>query len=118
MHSVDEHIFVVLAGEGFVELWPTPRRAREDLEYEEIPIRAGRVVSRPASSGIAHGSRAGVPGLTHLAYGTRNPNDSCYYPRSHKISFRRLGPSARLEDLDFADREPQWTRVKEKRLYP
>jgi len=107
LHSADEEIFVVLEGEGFFELWPTPQRAREGLEYEEIPIRAGHVVSRPASSGIAHGIRAGAPGPTYLAYGTRNANDVCYYARSSKIYFRGLGLIARLEDLDYDDGEPR-----------
>jgi uncharacterized cupin superfamily protein len=107
LHSADEEIFVVLAGEGVFELWPTPQRARAGLEYEELPIRAGHVIARPASSGIAHGIRAGAPGLTYLAYGTRNPNDVCYYARSNKIYFRGLGLIARLEDLDYADGEPR-----------
>ena len=62
---------------------------------------------RPASSGIAHGIRAGAPGLTYLAYGTRNANDVCYYTRSNKIYFRGLGLIARLDDLDFDDGEPR-----------
>jgi uncharacterized cupin superfamily protein len=107
LHSADEEIFVVLEGEGVFELWPTPQHVREGVEYEEVPIRAGHVVSRPASSGIAHGIRAGAPGLTYLAYGTRNPNDVCYYPRSNKIYFRGLGLIARLEDLDYDDGEPR-----------
>ena len=52
----DEEIFVVLDGDGTLELWPTPQRARAGVEYEELPIRAGNVISRPASTGIAHGS--------------------------------------------------------------
>ena len=71
------------------------------------PVRAGHVISLLASSGIAHGIRAGEPGLTYLAYGTRNPGDVCYYPRSNKIYFRGLGLIARLEDLDYDDGEPQ-----------
>ena len=107
LHSADEEIFVVLEGEGVFELWPTPQRVREGVEREDVPIRAGHVISRPASSGIAHGIRAGAPGLTYLAYGTRNSNDVCYYPRSNKIYFRGLGLIARLEDLDYDDGEPQ-----------
>ena len=107
LHSADEEIFVVLAGEGVFELWPTPQRARGGVEREDVPIRAGHVISRPASSGIAHGIHAGAPGLTYLAYGTRNANDVCYYPRSNKIYFRGLGLIARLEDLDDDDGEPQ-----------
>jgi uncharacterized cupin superfamily protein len=64
------------------------------------------VISRPASSGIAHGFRAGPDGMTFLAYGTRKANDVCYYPRSNKIYFRGLGLIARLEDLDYDDGEP------------
>ena len=107
LHSADEEIFVVLAGEGVFELWPTPQRARDGAEREDLPIRTGHVISRPASSGIAHGIRAGAPGLTYLVYGTRNANDVCYYPRSNKIYFRGLGLIARLEDLDYHDGEPQ-----------
>jgi uncharacterized cupin superfamily protein len=106
VHSADEEIFVVLEGEGSFELWPTPQEARGGAEREDLPIRAGHVISRPASSGVAHGIRAGAAGLTYLAYGTRNPNDACYYPRSNKIYFRGLGLIARLEDLDYDDGEP------------
>jgi uncharacterized cupin superfamily protein len=106
-HSADEELFVVLDGEGVLELWPTPQRVRAGVEYEEVPIRAGNVISRPASSGIAHGLRAGADGMTFLAYGTRNANDVCYYPRSNKIYFRGLGLIARLEDLDYDDGEPR-----------
>ena len=42
-----------------------------------------------------------------LAYGTRRPNDVCYYPRSNKISFRGLGLIARLDDLAYDDGEPR-----------
>ena len=76
------------------------------VEQEQKPIRAGHVISRPASSGIAHTLRAGAAGITYLSYGTRNPNDVCYYPRSNKIYFRGLGLIARLEDLDYDDGEP------------
>jgi uncharacterized cupin superfamily protein len=107
VHSADEEIFVVLEGEGILELWPTPQHARGGREYEEQPIRAGHVISRPAGSGIAHGLRASDPGMTYLAYGTRRPEDTCYYPRSNKILFRGLGLIARLEDLDYDDGEPQ-----------
>ena len=37
-------------------------RSRAVVEYEEQPVRAGHVISRPASSGIAHGLRAGEGG--------------------------------------------------------
>ena len=106
-HSADEEIFVVLEGEGVLELWPSPQRARIGNEFEERPIRAGHVISRPAGTGIAHGIRAGASGLTYLAYGTRVPDDTCYYPRSNKIAFRGLGLIARLEDLDYDDGEPR-----------
>jgi uncharacterized cupin superfamily protein len=105
-HSADEEIFVVLAGEGWLELWPSPQHVRGGREYEEMPIRAGNIISRPASTGISHGIRADAGGLTYLAYGTRNPGDVCYYPRSNKVYFRGLGLIARLDDLDYDDGEP------------
>ena len=65
------------------------------------------MISRPASTGISHAFRAGDDGIVFLAYGTRNANDICYYPRSNKIYFRGLGLIARLEDLDYDDGEPR-----------
>ena len=63
------------------------------------------MISRPAGDR----GRARVPsrraGLTYLAYGTREPGDVCYYPRSDKIAFRGIGVIARLERLDYWDGE-------------
>ena len=60
----------------------------------------------PPGTRISHCFRAGDWGLTYLAYGTREPNDMCYYPRSNKIFFRGLGLIARLEPLEYSDGEP------------
>jgi uncharacterized cupin superfamily protein len=106
-HSADEEIFVVLDGNGVLELHPSPQRARGGDVYEEQPLRPGHVISRPAGTGISHALRAGERGMTFLAYGTRHPDDVCYYPRSKKIYFRGLGLIARLEDLDYDDGEPR-----------
>ncbi|MDQ2910493.1 MAG: cupin domain-containing protein [Actinomycetota bacterium] len=105
-HSADEEIFVILEGGGTLELWPSPVRA-ETMERETHEVRAGHVVSRPPSTGIAHFFRAGDEGMTFLAYGTREPNDVCYYPRSNKIYWRGLGLIARLEPLGYDDGEPE-----------
>jgi uncharacterized cupin superfamily protein len=105
-HSADEEIFVVLQGDGVLELWPNPQRARARTEREEHAVRAGHVISRPPGTGISHAFRGGAAGMTFLAYGTRVPDDACYYPRSNKIFFRGLGLIARLEDLDYDDGEP------------
>jgi uncharacterized cupin superfamily protein len=102
-HSADEELFVVLEGDGTLILLPSPQRAKAGAE--ELPVRAGHVISRPAGTGIAHAFRAGDDGLTYLAYGTREPNDICYYPRSNKIYFRGVGLIARLENLDYFDGE-------------
>ncbi|CAN5127924.1 hypothetical protein BH18ACT12_BH18ACT12_14190 [soil metagenome] len=45
--------------------------------------------------------------MNFLAYGTRRPNDVCYYPRSNKIYWRGLGLIARLEPLHYDDGEPE-----------
>jgi uncharacterized cupin superfamily protein len=93
-HSAEEEIFVVLDGEG--ELL---------LGAEEIPVGPGHVVARPPGTGVAHAFRAGEGGLTYLAYGTREPNDICWYPHSRKISWGGVGVIARVEPLDYWDGE-------------
>ena len=93
-HSLEEELFVILGGEGSLV-----------LGEEETPVRPGHVVARPPGSGVAHLFRAGEPGLVFLAYGTREPGDLCYYPRSNKISFRGLGVIGRFEPLDYWDGE-------------
>ena len=98
-HSAEEEIFVVLDGEGDLLLW-------EASGVTEHAVRRGSVVARPPGSGIAHAFRAGEGGMTLLMYGTRDPNDVCYYPRSGKIFFTGLGLVTRLgESLDYWDGE-------------
>jgi uncharacterized cupin superfamily protein len=108
-HSAEEEIFVVLDGEGVLELWPTPGspRLHPDFEYQEHTLRAGHVVSRPPGTRIAHSLRTGSAGVTYLAYGTRETNDVCYYPRSNKVFWRGIGIIARLEHLSYSDGEPE-----------
>ena len=100
-HSAEEELFVVLEGSGSLELTPSPRQAGYGAEKSEHEVRRGTVVSRPAGTGIAHTFRAGPEGLTLLAYGTRDPNDICYYPRSGKISWRGVGVIGRVEYVDY-----------------
>ncbi len=98
-HSAEEEIFVVLEGEGDLVLW-------ERDGVAEHPVRAGSAVARPAGTGVAHALRAGAAGLRLLLYGTRDPNDICYYPRSGKVFFTGLGVIARLgEPLDYWEGE-------------
>jgi len=101
-HSAEEEIFVVLDGEGTLELWP---HLRFGGEHEEHPVRRGSVVARPAGTGRAHTFRAGDSGLSVLAYGTRDPRDVTYYPRSGKVSIRGVGLIGRIETLDYWDGE-------------
>jgi uncharacterized cupin superfamily protein len=93
-HSLEEEIFVILSGDGTLA-----------LGEDETAIRQGHVIACPAGAGAAHMLTAGEGGLTFLAYGTREPGDMCYYPRSNKISFRGVGVIARLERLDYWDGE-------------
>ncbi|MBA2424890.1 MAG: cupin domain-containing protein [Actinobacteria bacterium] len=98
-HSAEEEIFVVLEGDGELLLW-------EGDEVAEHPVRTGSVVARPAGTGVAHAFRGGEQEMTVLMYGTRDPNDICYYPRSGKVYFTGLGVIARLgESLDYWDGE-------------
>jgi uncharacterized cupin superfamily protein len=43
--------------------------------------------------------------MTLLAYGTREPDDICWYPDSQKISFIGVDIIARVEPLDYWDGE-------------
>jgi uncharacterized cupin superfamily protein len=94
-HSASEEIFVILAGEGELVLDGADPAA----------VRAGHVIARPAGSGVAHVLRAGDQGLTYLAYGTRETNDICFYPRSNKLSFSGLGVVVRVQRVDYWDGE-------------
>lgn len=108
-HSTEEELFVILEGSGTLELWPSPQAARagEIADREQHAIKAGDVISRPAGTRVSHYFIAGEDGLTSLAYGERNTNDVCYYPRSNKIFWRGVGLIARLENLDYDDGEPE-----------
>jgi uncharacterized cupin superfamily protein len=105
-HSLESEAFVVLDGGGTLELWPTPLTASRGATLESHEIRAGHVVMRPPATRIAHSIVAGEGGITYLAYGPREPNDICYYPRSNKIYFRGVGLMTRLEHLPYDDGEP------------
>jgi uncharacterized cupin superfamily protein len=106
-HSAEEEVFVVLDGEGTLELWPAPVLESRGVEREGVPLRPGHVIARPPGTGVAHSFRAGPGGLTMLTYGTREANDMCWYPRSSKIYWRGLGVIGRIESLDYDDGEPQ-----------
>jgi uncharacterized cupin superfamily protein len=104
-HSEEEEIFVILEGSATLHLWPSPLRAERGAEREEHRIRPGHVVARPPGTGISHSFRAGDDGCTMLVYGTRKPNDMCFYPRSNKISWRGLGVIGRIEHVPYWDGE-------------
>ena len=94
-HSSEEEIFVVLDGDGVLELWE--RGAEASVE---TALARGDVVSRPPATGVAHALRAGDGGLAYLAYGTREPNDMCFYPQSGRVSLRGLGIALRSPEID------------------
>ena len=79
-HSEEEEIFVILEGEGTLELWPSPVRAGTGAEREDIPVRAGHVVARPPGTRVSHCFRAGPNGMTMLIYGTRKPERHVLVP--------------------------------------
>jgi uncharacterized cupin superfamily protein len=79
-HAAEEELFVILEGSGQVALGD-----------ESAEVRRGSVVSRPAGTRVAHSFLAGDEGLAYLAYGTREPNDVVYYPRTDEIRFRGVG---------------------------
>jgi uncharacterized cupin superfamily protein len=91
-HGAEEEFFVVLEGEGTCLLGD-----------EELSVRRGSIVGRPPGTGVPHAFRGPI---TLLTYGTREPNDICYYPRSNKIGFWGVDVIARVESLDYWDGEP------------
>ena len=98
-HAAEEEIFVVLEGDGHVLLW-------EENGVEEHPVRSGSVVCRPAGIGVAHAFRGGDDGMSLLMYGTRDPREVCYYPRSGKVFFIGLGLVTRVDSvLDYWEGE-------------
>ena len=108
-HSAEEEIFVVLGGGGIVTVWPHPRSAHEPGRFEggteTHEIRAGHTIASPAGTGRALSFQAGADGMRVLVFGTREPNDITYYPRSRKISFRGVGVIGRLEQRDYWEGE-------------
>ena len=100
-HSAEEEVFVILGGTAKLELWSSAGTVEE-----ETPLRAGHVVARPAGSRVSHSFRAGPEGVEMLVYGTRDPNDIAWFPRSRKIHWRGLGVIGRIETLDYDDDEP------------
>jgi uncharacterized cupin superfamily protein len=95
-HSAEEELFVVLEGNGVLELWARGASAVS----EEHALRAGDVFSRPAATGVAHALRAGEDGLTYLAYGTREANDMCFYPGSGRVALRGLRIALRSPEIE------------------
>lgn len=92
-HTLEEELFVVLDGQGEVELGTTRH-----------PLRAGSIVARPPGSGEEHALIGGPGGMTYLAYGFRRPGDVCFYPRTNKVN---LGGGAlfRITPVDYYDGE-------------
>jgi uncharacterized cupin superfamily protein len=95
-HSQEEELFVVLEGDGVLELW-----GGGDHSPTEHRLHRGDVVARPAGTGVAHAIRPGAQGITYLAYGTREPNDMCFYPQSGRVSLRGLGIALRSPEIDY-----------------
>jgi uncharacterized cupin superfamily protein len=93
-HSAEEELFVVLEGEGMLLLGD-----------EQHPVRAGSVVARPPGTGVAHAFRAAEGSLSVLAYGTQEPNDIAYYPRSGKVSLRGINAIFHVTKVDYWDGE-------------
>ena len=88
--AAEEEFFLVLDGEGACLLGD-----------EEHPVRPGSIVGRPPGTGVAHAFRGP---LTLLTYGTNEPNEICYYPRSNKIAFCGVDAHHRPNpELDYWD---------------
>jgi uncharacterized cupin superfamily protein len=106
-HSAEEEIFVMLDGTATLELIPSPMMVERGAKGETHELRAGHVVARPPGTKVAHDLLGGEDGATMLVYGTREPNDIAYYPRSNKFYLRGIGLMGRIEPLAYSDGEPE-----------
>ena len=79
-HSMEEELFVVLAGSGTLTLGD-----------EEHALRAGSIVGRPPATGVAHAFRAGDDGMTVLMFSDKHGSDMTFYPRTGTVRIRGLG---------------------------
>ncbi len=93
-HAAEEELFVVLDGTGTLLLGD-----------EEHPVRAGSVVARPPGTGVPHAFRAGDGPLTLLAFGTREPNDIVFFPRSGKVGLRGVRVRFNVAQVEYWDGE-------------
>jgi uncharacterized cupin superfamily protein len=105
-HSAEEEFFVILDGTATLDLIPSPVPAARGVTEERHELRAGHVVARPPGTKVSHDFHAGDEGATMLVYGTQEPNDIAYYPRSNKFYLRGVGIIGRIEPLDYWDGEP------------
>ncbi len=93
-HSMQEEFFMILNGTGLLR-----------MDGEEIPVRAGDVVSKPAGKGIAHQFiNSGQEVLQILDVGTQESDDVAAYPDEDVIYVRNRGMAFRMED-----KLPDWT---------
>ena len=76
------------------------------LSVEEVRTGAARGVT---AGGIAIATvliaPGGDDGIALLAYGTREPSDICFYPRSGKIAISGLGVIGRIEPVEYWEGE-------------
>jgi uncharacterized cupin superfamily protein len=93
-HAAEEELFVVLDGSGALLLGD-----------EEHPVRAGSVAARPPGTGVPHAFRAGDGPLTLLAFGTREPNDVVFFPRSGKVGLRGIKARFFVQQVEYWDGE-------------
>ena len=90
-----QEAFVVLEEDGTLLLGEESIQCGRGASSGVRRAPASRTRSAPASRGSML-----------LAFGTREPNDIAYYPRSRKVSLRGIGVRFRIEPVDYFDGEP------------
>jgi uncharacterized cupin superfamily protein len=80
-HSAQEEFFLIMGGEGLLR-----------MDGNEIPVKKGDVVSKPAGKNIAHQFiNSGTEILQILDVGTREKSDVAEYPDENVIFIRNKG---------------------------
>lgn len=89
-HSKQEEIFLIMAGKGILR-----------MDNEEVSIKAGDVISKPAGKDIAHQFiNNGSEILQILDVGTVEKDDVATYPDDNMIFIRNRGLVFNINDSD------------------
>ena len=81
-HSEEEEVFVILDGACTLELWPSPVLASRGVQYSEVALRPGHVVSRKPLEIASSGTSSPMRETSRIAAYATAAFSAWYEPRS------------------------------------